>query len=61
MVFRINRNSFKDFREYFDGTNHKTSTKTNLAKAGVSVEKLNESQEGASHKTSLFSFISMRR
>lgn len=61
MVFQINRNSFKDFREYFDGTNHETSSKTNLEKAGVSAEKLNESQEGTSHKTSLSSFISMRR
>lgn len=57
----MNRNSFQDFREYFDGTNHEiSSTKTNLENGDANAEKLNESQEGTSHKTSLSSFISMR-
>lgn len=50
------RNSFKEPRKYFDGTNHETSsTRTNLEKDDASAEKLNESQESNSRKTSLSS------
>lgn len=42
----MNRNSFQDFREYFDGTNHEiSSTKTNLEKGDASAEKLNEARK----------------